>query len=490
MPNFSALDPAFAHAWKACAAYTMTSEARGYALWQAVEHVVREKITGGMIECGTWKGGSAMLMVLAARHFGWSGNLILFDTFMGMTEPDESDIYYKGACAKDLMEATVKARETDKIWAYTGIEEVRRNLASVACEEVRVIFVQGPVEETLPRSQTGQIALLRLDTEFYASTTAEMKFLYPKLTRGGILLVDDYGHWAGARKAVDEYFDRMAPGSRPYLAPIDFTGRIAIKPPTSMRRAYDFLPKGFADPALLEAFPTLSPGDTSQVKWPWLRRNSPHVWRTDSRSQRPHIGILSYEEASILYNFGRGMAGRRGLEIGCHLAWSTAHLVAAGLELDVIDPALGDARHEQCVRDSIKATTGEEGLARTYLHPGFSPGLVDLARARRAEPWSLAFIDGFHDQGAPLRDAKAVVPHMAEDAMIFFHDLICPDVHDAVTYMEECGWNIRLLNTSQVMAVAWRGSVDMLAYTSDPQMPEPPGPHLKARHEQGLFGPA
>lgn len=485
MPNFSTLDPKFGQAWDICAPYTMTSEARGYALWQAVEHVVRERIKGCMIECGTWKGGSAMLMVLAARHFGWTGNLILFDTFMGMTPPDEHDVDYKGARAEDLMKATEEARESEKIWAWAGIEEVRRNLGRVSFDGVRVIFVQGPVEETLTTSQTGPIALLRLDTDFYASTIAEMEILYPKLQPGGVLIVDDYGHWAGARKAVDTYLAQMASGSRPYLAPIDFTGRLAIKPPTSRLKACDFLPSGFADPALLAAFPKLVAGDTSKVNWPWLRPNSPHIWRTDRRSQRPQIGVLSYEEAAVLYNFAKELRGRRGLEIGCHLAWSTAHLIKAGLDLDVIDPALGDAQHEQYVRDSIDAATGEEGLARAHLHPGFSPGLVDLARARRPEPWSFAFIDGFHDQGAPLRDAKAICGHMAEDAMVFFHDLICPDVHDGVSYLENNGWNIRLLNTSQVMAVAWRGGVVLPDYKPDPCMPEAPGAHLAIRREQG-----
>lgn len=241
---------------------------------------------------------------------------------------------------------------------------------------------------------------------------------------------------------------------------------------------YDFVPEGFVDPQLLKAFPSLQVSDPSQVKWPWLRRNSPHHWRTDTRAQKASIGVLSYEEALVLYNYARQFSSRRGLEVGCHLAWSTAHLLAAGLHLDVIDPALGDERHLANVRASIVAATGDEGLKRSTLYPGFSPGLVPLARERQQEPWSVAFIDGFHDLGAPLKDVQAVLPCMAETAIVFFHDLICPDVYESVIFAEANGWLVKILNTSQVMAVAWRGNVELPNYLPDQLMPKPTVEHL------------
>jgi hypothetical protein len=72
-----------------------------------------------------------------------------------------------------------------------------------------------------------QIAVLRLDTDFYESTRHELRHLYPRLVHGGVLIIDDYGHWAGARKAVDEYIAEE--GIRLLLNRIDYTGRIAIK---------------------------------------------------------------------------------------------------------------------------------------------------------------------------------------------------------------------------------------------------------------------
>jgi predicted O-methyltransferase YrrM len=92
-----------------------------------------------------------------------------------------------------------------------------------------VRFVEGDVvqslkiESNLPES----ISVLRLDTDWYESTRAELEVLYPRLSPGGVLIIDDYGHWGGAKKAVDEYF-RGRP--KPLLQYTDYTGRMGVKP--------------------------------------------------------------------------------------------------------------------------------------------------------------------------------------------------------------------------------------------------------------------
>src|SRR5262245_31610944 len=108
---------------------------------------------------------------------------------------------------------------------------------------------------------------------------------------------------------------------------------------------YDYTPPGLADLDLKPAFPTLTATDPNTCPWPLLRQHTPHILRIDSRSSRPMIGVLSHEEAVLLFNLASQFRGARGLEIGCHLAWSTAHLLAAGLTLDVIDPQLGEEAH-------------------------------------------------------------------------------------------------------------------------------------------------
>ena len=90
-----------------------------------------------------------------------------------------------------------------------------------------VHFVPGPVEQTLPDHAPDPIAILRLDTDWYASTRHELEHLFPRVAPGGVLIVDDYGHWEGARRAVDEYFARS--DDRILLQRIDYTGRIGVK---------------------------------------------------------------------------------------------------------------------------------------------------------------------------------------------------------------------------------------------------------------------
>ncbi|KAB2952497.1 MAG: hypothetical protein F9K19_17325 [Rhizobiaceae bacterium] len=485
MKNWTFRDAAFARAWDICSAYTMTSPERGFALWNAVGHIAREGIPGCLVECGTWKGGSAMLMILAGIHHGLSGReIFLFDTFEGMTPPTAGDVDVHGRSAEVLLEKSAENKTSELIWAYATLDEVRKNIGRVLSDLDNVHFIKGDVVETLPRTVTGPIALLRLDTDFYESTQAELAHLYKQVSEGGILIVDDYGHWSGAQKAVDEFFGTLAAGERPFLSAIDYTGRIGVKPNNTTKVAiqkYDYVPPRFADPRLLRAFPTLIEGDVSAVKWPFLRKPSPHIWRTDTRSKRENIGVLSYEEALVLYNVGLQFKGKPGLEIGCHLAWSTVHLLAAGLQLDIIDPALGDEDHIEAVRQSISRSVGSEALFRSFLYPGYSPGLVEPAARRRKAKWALAFIDGFHDKGAPLKDTKAVLPFMARDAVVMFHDLLCPDVLLGLEHCEEEGWNTRVLNTTQVMGIAWRGDVSIPAHRPDPQLPLPNNERLRRR---------
>jgi hypothetical protein len=109
-----------------------------------------------------------------------------------------------------------------------GLDAVRRTVLGSGYPAERVHFVEGRVEDTLPAHAPEQLALLRLDTDWYESTRAEMEHLYPRLVPGGVLIIDDYGHWEGARRAVDEHF--AAHGPAPLLHRIDYTARIAVKP--------------------------------------------------------------------------------------------------------------------------------------------------------------------------------------------------------------------------------------------------------------------
>lgn len=203
-----------------CRPYTMTSLQRLYSLNQAVNYISKNNISGDFVECGVWRGGSSMMSALTLlENKDMARHLYLYDTFEGMSEPTEKDVSMVG----DLAENTWQGR--DKCDA--DLNDVQTNMKKTNYPFSKINFVQGKVEETIPKTIPSSIALLRLDTDWYESTYHELVHLFPKLVKGGVLIIDDYGHWQGARKAVDQYF---AEQKIPILLNrIDYTGRIAIK---------------------------------------------------------------------------------------------------------------------------------------------------------------------------------------------------------------------------------------------------------------------
>lgn len=212
--------------------YTMTGVLRLDATIQSVRHCVRRGIPGDFVECGVWRGGSVLAMILTLQELGVSDRDIhLFDTFEGMTEPTEHDVHEGEPPALETWQEAQAQNERpwDGMFGKHVFDEhsVRETVLSTGYPEERIHLVKGPVEETIPAHAPEVIGLLRLDTDWYESTRHELRHLYPRLADGGVLLIDDYGHWEGARRAVDEYFDGHAPPV--LLNRIDYSGRVAIK---------------------------------------------------------------------------------------------------------------------------------------------------------------------------------------------------------------------------------------------------------------------
>lgn len=204
--------------------YTATSPERVYALCQAVRYVVANAIPGDVVECGVWRGGSIMAAARTLLEAGdTTRHLRLFDTFTGMEPPGPKDTLIDGSPAGEVF-----ARESRAAggWCAASLEEVKAALSLVGYPEDHIHFVQGKVEETLPRHAPERIALLRLDTDWFESTRHELLCLFPLLAPGGVLIIDDYGYWQGARRAVDEYLETLP--WRPLLHRIDDSGRIAV----------------------------------------------------------------------------------------------------------------------------------------------------------------------------------------------------------------------------------------------------------------------
>jgi O-methyltransferase len=205
---------------------TMTSPEKIYPLIQAVRYVVAAGIEGDFVEAGVWRGGSMQAIAWTLLAAGVDDReLHLFDTFEGMPPPGQHDRRTRdGATAEALLE---QHDQSHRVWAYASLEDVSEGMAETAYPSERVHLVRGMVEETIPAHAPDRIAVLRLDTDWYASTKHGLEHLYPRLVPGGVLLLDDYGAWEGARKATEEYLASI--DDELLLLPMA-EGRIAVKP--------------------------------------------------------------------------------------------------------------------------------------------------------------------------------------------------------------------------------------------------------------------
>lgn len=213
--------------FRAASPHTMTDSRRVLALIQATRHVARY-VPGDIVECGVWKGGSMMVVARTLLEAGTRDrNLYLFDTFEGMTQPTDKDVEATGATALQYYEAARMEGSVGSEWCRSPLEEVRANMESTGYPAALVHYAKGKVEDTIPRAAPERIALLRLDTDWYESTRHEMIHLFPRLSVGGVLIVDDYFWWRGSREAVDEYVARNK--LRLLLTPVEGGACIGVK---------------------------------------------------------------------------------------------------------------------------------------------------------------------------------------------------------------------------------------------------------------------
>lgn len=203
--------------------FTMTSPERLYGLINAVRYIVKYQIPGDIVECGVWRGGSMMAVALALLTLGEENRqLYLFDSFQGMPEPGEND----DQASKDTFRK-YKGYKDGSDWCIATEAEVKVTMQSTGYPQEKINVVKGMVQDTIPAKAPQRISLLRLDTDWYASTSHELVHLFPRLSKYGVLILDDYGMWGGARQAVDEFIERT---NIPILLNrLDFTGRISIK---------------------------------------------------------------------------------------------------------------------------------------------------------------------------------------------------------------------------------------------------------------------
>jgi hypothetical protein len=221
-------DEEFLPLYQQCSAFTMTSAEKMFALYRAVNYLDANRIEGDIVECGVAAGGSMMMAALSSIANGNTNReLWLYDTFAGMPEPTDRDVNYRGDLARVQWASSQSVYHNE--WCYASLESVQANMARTGYPADKMRFIKGRVEETVPANVPEKIALLRLDTDWYASSKHEMEHLYPRLCEGGVLIIDDYGYWEGCRQATDEFLNSLTEPV-PLLNRIDQLGVMAVKP--------------------------------------------------------------------------------------------------------------------------------------------------------------------------------------------------------------------------------------------------------------------
>lgn len=218
----------FEEIYNLCKPYTMTGIERMFALYKATEYIIKNNIEGDFVECGVWRGGSTMVMLKTLQKFNVTDRRVwLFDTYEGMSEPTEDDKDFTNLSAEAQLKKSKKNAESI-IWAYATLDDVKNNIKLTNYPTENVFYISGKVEETIPSLKNfNTCAMLRLDTDWYESTKIELEYFYPLLQKNGVMIIDDYGHWQGCKKAVDEYFEKQQ--FFPLLQRIDYTGRLFVK---------------------------------------------------------------------------------------------------------------------------------------------------------------------------------------------------------------------------------------------------------------------
>ena len=204
----------FARIYRQVRDYTMCGYPRLKSLFEAVREVDSRGVNGALVECGTARGGSAAVLGLASARSGVERMLWAFDTFAGLPPPTLEDpdfseaIRFTGLCRGEV-------QEVHALFTRLGLAE-------------RARLIPGLFADTLPKTDTGPIAVLHIDGDWYESVRVCLRHLYERVSPGGVIQVDDYGRWQGSRRAVDEFLSDL--GLTGSLEQVDYIARRWVKP--------------------------------------------------------------------------------------------------------------------------------------------------------------------------------------------------------------------------------------------------------------------
>lgn len=205
----------------------MCSSVQQYSMWQAIRHVDNNQIPGDVAEFGVWRGGMSMIAAQTIAESSTKRFLYMFDTFQGMTTPSSKDVeLYSRQSAAKLLERETNSPGKWTTWANASLADVQDGIRKTELSEDHIRFIVGDVSATVPSLLPTALAVCRIDTDWYESTLHCLRHAWPRIPQGGVLLLDDYDHWEGARTAVDEYFDEI--GLKVFLVRTEI-GRLVIK---------------------------------------------------------------------------------------------------------------------------------------------------------------------------------------------------------------------------------------------------------------------
>lgn len=227
--NFESLSSSEIQKIKKILKLTMVSEENLIFLVSAIKYLKKNQIEGDYAETGIWRGGISILSYqIFSEKFKKKKHFYLYDTFEGMVKPGKFDKKLN----KNLSQVIDKWKKTSKTkegWNFSSLNEVKDNIIRICGKRslIDFTFIKGKVEKSLKNRKNlpKKICLLRLDTDFYHSTKAELKYLFDRVSNGGIIIFDDYSNWLGAKKAIDNFLKNK----KYLLCKIDNNSRFILK---------------------------------------------------------------------------------------------------------------------------------------------------------------------------------------------------------------------------------------------------------------------
>jgi hypothetical protein len=197
-------------------AHTMIGMRRLDNLQALLERVLADGVPGDVIETGVWRGGSTIFMRGVLKAHGVTDRVVwVADSFEGLPKPDQPGMEHSYSSEEqvDMWRTAIRRHPlavmviAARMRRGTSYEEVQANFERYGLLDDQVRFLRGWFRDTLPTAPISQLALMRLDGDLYDSTRDALQSLYPKLSPGGYVIIDDYGTYSECRRAVHDYLD-------------------------------------------------------------------------------------------------------------------------------------------------------------------------------------------------------------------------------------------------------------------------------------------